>query len=247
MAAFRAGPANLAVTRATLQVHNGGDSWIARQFAPEYAFHFRVWQSLPAQLRLPIPLGGTTNYFRSRMLQEVGGSDGWNVAQDADIGIRLARSGYEAGIGSPAMLAEAATRWRPWKNQRTRWIEGHMQTWLVLNRHPLRAMGEVGVGRCMSTHVTPGGGIRAAVLHGPLYAWIAANIFPEHRGVALDHVRAWLSQRRRRGSGLALDACQAIDDHHDASLLAAAVLGDDHRVIRNALQAALLVQDPTRA
>jgi len=80
MTAFRAGPANLAVARAPLQVHNGGDSWIARQFALEYAVHFRVWLSLPAQLRLPIPLGGTTNCFRSRMLQDVGGWDGWNVA-----------------------------------------------------------------------------------------------------------------------------------------------------------------------
>jgi hypothetical protein len=47
--------------------------------------------SLLAQLRLPIPLGGTSNYFRSRMLQEVGGWDAWNITEDADIGTRLAR------------------------------------------------------------------------------------------------------------------------------------------------------------
>ncbi len=70
---------------------------------------------------------------------------------------------------------------------------------------------------------------------------------PEHRGVALDHVLAWLSQRGRRGSGLALDACQALDDHDDTALLATAILDDDHRVIRNVLQAALLVQGPTWA
>ena len=88
MAAFRAGPANLADVQEPLQVHNGGDSWIAPL---EYAIHLRVWLSLLAQLRLPIPLGGTSNYFRSRMLQEVGGRDAWNVTEDADIGTRLAR------------------------------------------------------------------------------------------------------------------------------------------------------------
>jgi glycosyltransferase XagB len=177
MAAFREGPANLAVVQAPLQVHNGGDSWIARQFALEYAIHFRVWLPLLAQLKLPIPLGGTSNYFRNSTLQRVGGWDAWNVTEDADIGIRLARFGYRAGMISPATLEEAPTRWRQWRSQRTRWIKGHLQTWLVLNRHPLRAMHDMGVVRYLSTHVTLGGGILAAMLHGPLYLWIAASIF----------------------------------------------------------------------
>lgn len=177
MAAFRAGPDNLAVVQAPLQVHNGADSWIARQFALEYAIHFRVWLPLLAQLKLPIPLGGTSNYFRNSTLQRVGGWDAWNVTEDADIGLRLARFGYVAGMISPATLEEAPTRWRQWRNQRTRWIKGHLQTWLVFNRHPLRVMRDMGVLRYMSTHVTLGGGILAALLHGPLYLWIATNVF----------------------------------------------------------------------
>jgi cellulose synthase/poly-beta-1,6-N-acetylglucosamine synthase-like glycosyltransferase len=177
MAAFQKGPDNLAVVQAPLQVHNGGDSWIARQFALEYAIHFRVWLPLLAQLKLPIPLGGTSNYFRRDMLQRVGGWDAWNVTEDADIGIRLARFGYLAGMVTPETLEEAPTRWRQWRNQRTRWIKGHVQTWLVLNRHPLRAMRDMGVVRYMSTHVTLGGGILASMLHGPLYLWVAASIF----------------------------------------------------------------------
>lgn len=176
IAAFRSGSAKLAVVQAPLQVHNGDDSWIARQFALEYAIHFRVWLPLLAQLRLPIPLGGTSNYFRSSMLQQVGGWDAWNVTEDADIGMRLARFGYQAGMVTPATFEEAPNRWRAWKSQRTRWIKGHMQTWLVLNRHPFRVMREMGVVRYLSTHVTLGGGILAALLHGPLYLWIAASI-----------------------------------------------------------------------
>lgn len=174
--AFRTGPANLAVVQAPLQVHNGGDSWIARLRALEYAIHFRVWLPLLARLRLPIPLGGTSNYFRHNMLQQVGGWDASNVTEGADIGMRLARFGFGAGMISPATLEEAPTSWRQWKNQRTRWIKGHMQTWLVLNRHPLRAIQDMGIVQYMSTHVTLDGGILAALLHGPLYIWIAASL-----------------------------------------------------------------------
>ena len=185
VAAFRSGPANLAVVQAPLQVHNGGDSWIARQFALEYAIHFCVWLPLFARLRLPLPLGGTSNYFRQSALQRVGGWDAWNVTEDADIGIRLARFGYAAGMISPATLEEAPMRLRQWRSQRTRWIKGHLQTWLVLNRHPSRAMRELGVTGYLSTHVTLGGGLLAALLHGPLYLWIAVNMF------WLGHAEVW--------------------------------------------------------
>ena len=177
MAAFSRGPANLAVVQAPLQIHNGADSWIARQFALEYAIHFRVWLPLLADLKLPIPLGGTSNYFRRDALTRVGGWDAWNVTEDADIGLRLARFGYVAGMATPPTLEEAPVSWRQWRNQRTRWMKGHLQTWLVLNRHPLRAMREMGLVNYLSTHLTLGGGLLASILHGPLYLWIAANLF----------------------------------------------------------------------
>lgn len=175
--AFLRGPDNLAVVQAPLQIHNGEASWISAQFALEYAIHFRVWLPLLAQLNLPIPLGGTSNYFRRDTLVEVGGWDAWNVTEDADIGLRLARFGYTAGMVTPPTLEEAPIQWRQWRNQRTRWMKGHLQTWLVLNRHPLRAMREMGALKYLSTHLTLGGGLLASILHGPLYIWIAANLF----------------------------------------------------------------------
>lgn len=186
MAAFQRGPDNLAVVQAPLQVHNGAASWIARQFALEYAIHFRVWLPLLAKLRLPIPLGGTSNYFRRDRLMQVGGWDAWNVTEDADIGLRLARFGYVAGMVTPPTLEEAPIRMRQWLKQRTRWMKGHIQTWLVLNRRPLRVMREMGVVNYLSTHLTLGGGILASLLHGPLYLWIAANLIV-FRNVELWH------------------------------------------------------------
>ena len=174
--AFLRGPRNLAVVQAPLQVHNGKASWISAQFALEYAIQFHVWLPLLAQLKLPIPLGGTSNYFRRDRLAQVGGWDAWNVTEDADIGMRLARFGYVAGMVTQPTLEEAPMSWRQWRNQRTRWMKGHLQTWLVLNRHPLRAMQDMGVINYLSTHLTLGGGLLASVFHAPLYLWIAANL-----------------------------------------------------------------------
>lgn len=55
-----------------------------------------------------------------------------------------------------------------WVNQRTRWIKGHMQTWLVLMRDPLRAAREMGLGGFASMQLILAGGVLAAFAHGPL-------------------------------------------------------------------------------
>ncbi len=53
---------------------------------------------LLADLDLPLPLGGTSNHFRRAVLEDVGGWDPYNVTEDADLGLRLARFGYRTGV-----------------------------------------------------------------------------------------------------------------------------------------------------
>ena len=45
-------------------------------------------------LALPIPLGGTSNHFRASALKWLMAWDPFNVTEDADRGVRLARNGY---------------------------------------------------------------------------------------------------------------------------------------------------------
>ncbi len=66
-AAFSRGDKRLAVVQAPLNIHNGGDGWLAAQFELEYAIHFRVWLPFLAGIRAPLALGGTSNYFRGLM------------------------------------------------------------------------------------------------------------------------------------------------------------------------------------
>jgi glycosyltransferase XagB len=61
--AFRAGGDDLACVQARLCIDNSADSWLARLFTAEYAGQFDVFLPGLAALRLPLPLGGSSNHF----------------------------------------------------------------------------------------------------------------------------------------------------------------------------------------
>jgi cellulose synthase/poly-beta-1,6-N-acetylglucosamine synthase-like glycosyltransferase len=94
--------------------------------------------------------------------------DRFNVTEDADLGYRLARDGYVSGVIGPPTFEEAPITLGAWLNQRTRWIKGHMQSWLVLMRDPVRAAREMGLHGFVSMQLMLGGGVIAAFSHGPL-------------------------------------------------------------------------------
>lgn len=176
MAAFQSNPRSLAVVQAPLLIHNGKDGWLAKQFEIEYAIHFTVWLPFLARLGLPLALGGTSNYFCRRRLEQAGGWDAWNVTEDADIGLRLARFGGGAVMINEPTYEEAPSRIKPWMSQRTRWMKGHLQTWLVLMRKPFSAAQEMGGFEFAATQVTFGGALLASIMHAPLFIWIFASV-----------------------------------------------------------------------
>jgi cellulose synthase/poly-beta-1,6-N-acetylglucosamine synthase-like glycosyltransferase len=141
--AFMASDDRLACLQASLTIDNTADNWLARMFTANYAGQFDVLLPGLAALRLPFPLGGSSNHFRTSVLRKVGGWDPYNVTEDADLGIRLYRLGYRAAALSSATYEEAPARFLPWLKQRTRWYKGWMQTWLVHTRRPRRLMREL--------------------------------------------------------------------------------------------------------
>ena len=141
---FRRSPAELACLQAPLIVTNGDEHWLARQFAFEYAALFRGLLRYLSVHRAILPLGGTSNHFRRDALDEVCGWDPYNVTEDADLGVRMARAGYRSATIESPTLEDGPASFRDWLPQRTRWLKGWMVCWLVHNRHPFRLWRELG-------------------------------------------------------------------------------------------------------
>jgi cellulose synthase/poly-beta-1,6-N-acetylglucosamine synthase-like glycosyltransferase len=167
-AVFSKSSVNLACLQSPVLIDNGGDSVLARLFAAEYAGLFDGLLPALADLGMPLPLGGTSNHFRRSVLEAVGGWDPFNVTEDADIGIRLARFGYTVSTLDLPTLEEAPARLGPWLRQRTRWFKGWMQTWLVHTRQPVRLVGDLGWRGFLGFNLTGTGIIVSALIH-PVY------------------------------------------------------------------------------
>ena len=116
-------------------------------------------------------------------MRAVGAWDPYNVTEDADLGMRLARFGYRAAMIDSTTYEEAPARFGPWLRQRTRWFKGWMQTWLVHMRHPRRLLRELGWPGFLCFQLIVGGSALAALVH-PLFLIGLAT-------VALTRVPLW--------------------------------------------------------
>src|SRR5690606_15041241 len=67
-----------------------------------------------------------------------------NVTEDADLGVRLARMRYRSATLRSCTREEAPLGLRVWMGQRTRWMKGWMQTFVVHNRRPFELLSDLG-------------------------------------------------------------------------------------------------------
>ncbi|MCC6947345.1 MAG: glycosyltransferase [Bradyrhizobiaceae bacterium] len=109
-------------------------------------------------------------------LRETGGWDPFNVTEDADLGMRLARFGYRVGVIDSATWEEAPVGFGQWLRQRTRWFKGWMQTWVVHMRQPLRLMRELGLRGFLALQLLVGGTVLSAVVHPIFMAVVVDDI-----------------------------------------------------------------------
>ncbi|MGV8987100.1 MAG: glycosyltransferase [Cypionkella sp.] len=135
---------DVACLQGALDFYNPTKNWLARCFTIEYASWFRVVLPGLERLGIPLPLGGTTLFFRREILERLGGWDAYNVTEDADLGMRLARHGYRTEILPTTTLEEANCQGIPWVKQRSRWIKGYMMTYLTHMRQPQTLYRELG-------------------------------------------------------------------------------------------------------
>ena len=165
---FLAAPANVACVQGYLDFYNSRSNWLSRCFTIEYATWFRVILKGIQNIGLPIPLGGTTVFFRRSILEEIGGWDAHNVTEDADLGMRLARFGYRCEMVNTTTWEEANNLPVAWVRQRSRWLKGFAMTWTTHMREPVRLFHDLGLTGFISFQV---------ILLGGLSTFLAAPVF----------------------------------------------------------------------
>ncbi len=132
---FKKSPENVICLQAKLNYYNPHQNLLTRFFTTEYSLWFDV--TLPGLVAMDtaLPLGGTSNHFKTTSLTSVHGWDPFNVTEDADLGIRLFKKGYKTAMIDSTTLEEANSNVRNWFRQRSRWIKGYMQTYLIHTRN----------------------------------------------------------------------------------------------------------------
>lgn len=141
--AFKRAHRDTICIQAKLNFYNVRQNVLTRVFTAEYSLWFDLILPGLQSLDAPIPLGGTSNHFRSRTLRELCGWDAFNVTEDCDLGMRIAKRGYRTAIVESTTFEEANSEIVNWYNQRSRWIKGYIQTYLVHMRNPNAFRGRV--------------------------------------------------------------------------------------------------------
>ena len=170
---FRRGSPLLGCVQAQLNIYNPRSSWFSRQFTIEYSALFDAVLPALARLHLPVPLGGTSNHFRRETLVGIGGWDPFNVTEDADLGFRLARQGWRTAVLASTTWEEAPVAFGQWMKQRTRWLKGWMQTYLVHTRQLWKLNAELGLRGALGFHALMGALMLSALVHPWFYVLLA--------------------------------------------------------------------------
>ncbi len=134
--AFRKINPKVVCIQAKLNFYNPHQNILTRAFTAEYSLWFDLVLTGLQATNTPIPLGGTSNHFKTAKLRELRGWDSFNVTEDCDLGIRLTKHGYTTAVLDSTTLEEANSDLKNWFAQRSRWIKGYMQTYLVHMRNP---------------------------------------------------------------------------------------------------------------
>ena len=144
VAAFADLPPQVGCLQARLGYFNEKQNLLTRWFSLEYDQWFGIMLPAVQAAGCVIPLGGTSNHMHTGVLRAIGGWDEFNVTEDADLGVRLARHGYHTRILDSVTLEEANSDVLNWIRQRSRWYKGYLQTMLVHLRQPVTLWSEIG-------------------------------------------------------------------------------------------------------
>jgi glycosyltransferase XagB len=174
--AFKKARKDTICVQAKLNFYNPNQNTLTKLFTAEYSLWFDLVLTGLQSIKAPIPLGGTSNHFKIKDLFTLKGWDAFNVTEDCDLGTRLTKKGYFTAIIDSTTLEEANSDVRNWYYQRSRWIKGYIQTYLVHMRRPASFFTETNEPHFFTFQFIVGGKILALFIN-PLMWIITASYF----------------------------------------------------------------------
>ncbi len=181
---FERSPDKVACIQSCLNYYNPRYNLLTRWFAADYSAWFDLCLPGLAAMHTVIPLGGTSNHFKTAILRQLLGWDAYNVTEDCDLGIRLKRAGYETRMVWTTTWEEACSDFFFWIRQRTRWQKGYIQTFVVHMRRPLLLLRELGLRNFIHFMLLIGGSIFSALIN-PIF-WLMALVWFIFRPAGID-------------------------------------------------------------
>lgn len=191
---FAEAPAEVACLQGILDFYAPKTNWLSRCFTIEYGNWFRVILPGMARMGLIVPLGGTTLFLRRAAIERVGGWDAWNVTEDADLGMRLARFGLRTEMIDSVTQEEPNCRARSWVKQRSRWHKGYFMTWAVHMRDPVQLWRDIGTKAFVGFQLQMFGTVAGFLLAPMLWSFWILSTGGTHplQGVQAGLVGGWL-------------------------------------------------------
>ncbi len=117
-----------------LKLKSEKESWLDKQFRAEYDFFFSEYLPRLSKLDYILPFGGTTNFFRKELVDELGGWKEGNLTEDYELAVRASMNSantskkYKIGMIDVVTTEQTTPNLKSWMKQRTRWQQGKLQT-----------------------------------------------------------------------------------------------------------------------
>jgi 1,2-diacylglycerol 3-beta-glucosyltransferase len=131
-----------------VRINNRGGSRLARMQDMEFVIYTEVFQRGRRHLG-SVGLGGNGQFMRLSALQSLGAAP-WtrSLTDDLDLGVRLLAAGWRNEYcSSAAVHQQGIIQLRRLIRQRSRWFQGHLQSWtlipIVLRSAPRRARADL--------------------------------------------------------------------------------------------------------
>jgi cellulose synthase/poly-beta-1,6-N-acetylglucosamine synthase-like glycosyltransferase len=185
LVAFRSSPEKVICVQAKLNYYNQNQNILTRLFTIEYSTTFDLFLPGLETLKVPVPLGGTSNHFRTGILKEIGGWDPFNVTEDCELGMRIYKRGYSTIMINSTTWEEANSKPWNWIRQRSRWVKGYIQTHFVHARKPIKTYKALGAWGFAGFYLTVGASVQMMLMN--VFYWIVGIFYLTMFFIGINH------------------------------------------------------------